>query len=208
MPLLKKWIENGALFAIWRVEETAEELRKMLVASLPYDEELSQLKSEACQLEYLAVRVLLRAVCGEEKHISHYSSGKPFLTDGSFHITISHTRGYVAVGLHATYEVGVDIEYISNRVRKVAGRFMYPDELRHSSDTAYLLVQWSAKETMYKLLDEQGVDFLEHLRIVPFQLQTDGRCEGHELRTSSQIHFDIHYIASPDFVCTWCVLDR
>lgn len=113
MPLLKKWIENGALFAIWRVEETAEELRKMLVASLPYDEELSQLKSEARQLEYLAVRVLLRAVCGEEKHISHYSSGKPFLTDGSFHITISHTRGYVAVGLHATYEVGVDIEYIS-----------------------------------------------------------------------------------------------
>lgn len=92
----------------------------MLVASLPYDEELSQLKSEARQLEYLAVRVLLRAVCGEEKHISHYSSGKPFLTDGSFHITISHTRGYVAVGLHATYEVGVDIEYISNRVRKVA----------------------------------------------------------------------------------------
>lgn len=167
----------------------------MLVASLPYDEELSQLKSEARQLEYLAVRVLLRAVCGEEKHISHYSSGKPFLTDGSFHITISHTRGYVAV-THATYEVGVDIEYISNRVRKVAGRFMYPDELRHSSDTAYLLVQWSAKETMYKLLDEQGVDFLEHLRIVPFQLQTDGRCEGHELRTSSQIHFDIHYIAS------------
>lgn len=67
MPLLKKWIENGALFAIWRVEETAEELRKMLVASLPYDEELSQLKSEARQLEYLAVRVLLRAVCGEEK---------------------------------------------------------------------------------------------------------------------------------------------
>ena len=118
MPLLKKWIENGALFAIWRVEETAEELRKMLVASLPYDEELSQLKSEARQLEYLAVRVLLRAVCGEEKHISHYSSGKPFLTDGSFYITISHTRGYVAVGLHATYEVGVDIEYISNRVRK------------------------------------------------------------------------------------------
>ena len=34
MPLLKKWIEYGALFAIWRVEETAEELRKMLVASL------------------------------------------------------------------------------------------------------------------------------------------------------------------------------
>jgi phosphopantetheinyl transferase len=168
--LLRQLLPAGATASVehisWRVEETAEELRKMLVASLPYDEELSQLKSEARQLEYLAVRVLLRAVCGEEKHISHYSSGKPFLTDGSFHITISHTRGYVAVGLHATYEVGVDIEYISNRVRKVAGRYMYPDELRHSSDTAYLLVQWSAKETMYKLLDEQGVDFLEHLHII------------------------------------------
>ena len=93
MPLLKKWIENGALFAIWRVEETAEELRKMLVASLPYDEELSQLKSEARQLEYLAVRVLLRAVCGEEKHISHYSSGKPFLADRSFsYYNLSYAR--------------------------------------------------------------------------------------------------------------------
>lgn len=207
MPLLKKWIENGALFAIWHVEETAEELRKMLVASLPYDEDLSQLKSEARRLEYLAVRVLLRTVCGEEKHISHYPSGKPFLTDGSFHITISHTRGYVAVGLHAVCEVGVDIEYISDRVQKVVNRFMYPDELRHSSDTAYLLVQWSAKETMYKLLNEQEVDFLEHLRIAPFQLQAEGRCEGNELRTSSQTRFDIHYIASPDFVCTWCVQD-
>ena len=101
MPLWKEWTEEGARFAIWQVGETAGELRKRLTSSsLPYDEELACLKAESRRLEYLVVRVLLRTLCGEEKQIKHLPSGKPYLADGSFHITISHTRGYVAIGLH------------------------------------------------------------------------------------------------------------
>ena len=206
MPLWKKWNEEEACFAVWRVEETAEQLREMLTSTaLSYDEELACLKAESRRLEYLAVRVLLRTLCGEEKHIRHLPSGKPYLTDGSFHITISHTRGYVAVGLHSQKDVGIDIEYVSERVRKVVGRFMYPEEFDDATDTSYLLVHWSAKETMYKLMGVEEVDFLTHLRIYPFQLLAEGRCEGQEFRTVRKAYFSLHYLVNPDFVCTWCV---
>lgn len=48
--------------------------------------------------------------------------------DGSAHISISHTNGYVAVALHPTEEVGIDIERYGVRVRRVVSRFVRPDE--------------------------------------------------------------------------------
>lgn len=206
MPLWKEWTEEGARFAIWQVGETAGELRKRLASSsLPYDEELACLKAESRRLEYLVVRVLLRTLCGEEKQIKHLPSGKPYLADGSFHITISHTRGYVAIGLHPQREVGIDIEYVSERVRKVVDRFMYPEEFNESTDTSYLLVHWSAKETMYKMMGMEEVDFLKHLRVYPFRLLPEGRCEGQEFRTECRACFSLHYLVNSEFVCTWCV---
>lgn len=205
MPLLKQWTEEDAVFAVWKVSETADELSGMLTADLPYGEEIALLKAESRKLEYLAVRVLLRTLCGEEKHILHYPSGKPFLKDASFRISISHTKGYVAIGLHPFKELGIDIECVSGRVCKVASRFMHPDELKVSDNLMYLLVCWSGKETMYKLLGEEGVDFSCHLRISPFELQQNGVCDAYEYRTSRKQCFSLHYMLHSDFVCTWCV---
>ena len=69
MSLFKSWKSDGAVFAIWKVEETDGELRAMLGDSLPYDAELSALRAESRRTEYLAVRVLLKALCGEEKQV-------------------------------------------------------------------------------------------------------------------------------------------
>ena len=63
------------------------------------------------RLEWLAVRVLLYTLSGEEKEIAYHPSGKPYLADDSASISISHTKGYVAVALGLPgREVGVDIE--------------------------------------------------------------------------------------------------
>lgn len=51
----------------------------------------------------------------------------------------------------------------------------------------------------------EEVDFLTHLRIYPFQLLAEGRCEGQEFRTVRKACFSLHYLVNPDFVCTWCV---
>lgn len=69
------------------------------------------------------------SVAGEEKTIEYAPSGKPHLADSSYFISISHTRGYVAVILSAVSEVGIDIEQYGQRVHKVAHKYMRPDEL-------------------------------------------------------------------------------
>ena len=50
-----------------------------------------------------------------EKEIAYYSSGRPYLKDGSRYISISHTRGYVAVALHSSYEVGMGYRAVWNQ---------------------------------------------------------------------------------------------
>ena len=130
MPLFKSWTSGEGVFAIWKVEESNGQLRALLKGAFPYDADISRMKAESRRSEYLAVRVLLAEVCGEEKEICHEPSGKPFLADGSFHLSISHTKGYVAIALHPTREVGIDIEQVSGRVLKVADRFMSKEELQ------------------------------------------------------------------------------
>lgn len=214
MPLLKQWESEGADFAVWKVEESNAVLRAMLQGSLPYDTELASLKAESRRTEYLAVRVLLAHVCGTEKEICHEPSGKPFISDRSFRLSISHTKGYVAVALHPKQEVGIDIERFAARVLKVADRFMGTEELQAcagrsgSGSLYYHLLHWSAKETVYKLRGEEVADFREHIRILPFSLAEEGMLVACGCGDAWQTGFRVHYFIHPDFVCTWAVFPQ
>lgn len=125
MPLFRQWnTEGGGVWGIWKVTESFTELRDQLSAVLPYDEELQAMKSASRRMEYVAVRVLLKTLLGKEYSILHYPSGKPFLENETLRISISHTKGYVAVGVHARQEVGIDIEQRTEKfVRSVPGLF-------------------------------------------------------------------------------------
>lgn len=64
MPLYRHWKEGDAEWGIWKVCESAEELRAMLTGGLPYDVGLDSLKAQGRKMEYLAVRVLLKTLTG------------------------------------------------------------------------------------------------------------------------------------------------
>lgn len=210
MPLLKTWEEDNGQWGIWHVTETPEELRACL-SDAAVTQELEGLKAPSRKLEYLTVRVLLKAMWGREVRIGHESSGKPFLWNEPCRISISHTKNYVAVGLHATASPGIDIERYGERVRKVASRFVREDEMpgrecMESQEELYqLLLHWSAKETMFKVLDCREVDFLQHLKVVPFQLAPSGTFRGESFRLEREQCFAIHYLIHPEFVCTYCI---
>lgn len=210
MPLLKTWKEGNGRWGIWQVTETMEELCACLSDGV-VRQELERLKAPSRKMEYLAVRVLLKTMLGKEVRIGHELSGKPFLRGGEYHVSISHTRGYVAVGLHESARPGIDIETYGERVRKVESRFVREDEMperarMESREELYqLLLHWSAKETMYKVLDMEEVDFLRHLKVCPFKLSFSGTFTGESYRETNETCFLIHYLIHPDFVCTYCL---
>ena len=120
MPLYRIYRNRDLTVGIWKVDETVEQLRSMFHQFSVYEEGFARFSSEKRKQEWLAVRVLLKELCGEEKTIAYLPSGKPYLEDGSLHVSFSHTNGYVAVAIHPSVEVGIDIEQYGTRVRRVA----------------------------------------------------------------------------------------
>ena len=211
MPLYRTYRKDNLVVGVWKVDETVEQLRSMFHRFSIYEEGFSRFSAEKRKQEWLAVRILLKELCGgEEKEIAYCPSGKPYLKDGSACVSFSHTHGYVAVAIHPSMNVGIDIEQYGTRVRRVASRFIREDEKVsvEAGDEVYaLLLHWSAKETMFKLMEDEAVDFLEHLRIFPFTLQESGGMEAQEYRSSKERKFLIHYDTHPDYVLTFSCLD-
>ena len=206
MPLYRTYKKGELSVGIWKVEETIGQLRSMFEDFPLYESGLQKFKAEKRQLEWLAVRILLKELLGEEKEIDYLPSGKPFLKDRSAYISFSHTCGYVAIAVHPTKEVGIDIEQYGDRVCRLASRFVREDEMslvRAENEIYALLLHWSAKETMFKLVNQSDVDFLEHLHILPFVPSESGEMEAVEYRTDLHQTFQISYYTHPDYVLTF-----
>ncbi|MCD8184354.1 MAG: 4'-phosphopantetheinyl transferase superfamily protein [Bacteroides sp.] len=207
MPIFQQHTDLVYQWGIWKTDETPEQLLAMLPHPEKYEEDVRCFRADARRLEWLAVRVLLYTLLGEEKEIAYYPSGKPYLSDGSAAISISHTKGCAAVLLGPPEtEVGIDIERYGERVRRVAYKYMREDEkvvLFQGTDVWSLLLHWSAKETMFKCMNASEVDFREHLHIFPFETAKEGKFSAAEYRTAEKQKFIIHYSLFSDFVLTF-----
>lgn len=209
MALFLQHQDEVCRWAVWKMEETEEELLSILPDADRYREEIRRFSSAHRRLEWIAVRALLFTILGEEKSILYFDNGRPYLSDGTFSLSISHTKGYVAVILGKSADnVGIDIEQYGDRVHKIAHKFVRVDEVPgcyQGRDTWGLLLYWSAKETMFKCLNATEVDFREHLHIFPFVVSSEGVFNAVEYRTRQNLHFEIHYRICPDFVLTYTV---
>ena len=171
MPLLYK--TESPRIGIWKMDESAEELRAMLPEAT-WEELLAldgnpRLSSDARQKEWMTSRLLVKELIGQTCGITHDTSGAPRLADSSLHISISHTRGYAAIILSDMQRTGIDIEYTSDRVRKIRSRFLSPEEesfIDPQTDTQQLLICWCAKETLYKYARRRGLDLCRDLRLL------------------------------------------
>ena len=195
---------------IWSVREirgTVEELLENLDNKKLYIPYLEKISSESRKKEWLSVRVLLKEMLREEKEILYTATGKPYLSDNSFQISISHTKGFVAVALHPQQSVGIDIEYISPRIHKIRSRFINDEEeanLDKENEEIHLLLHWSAKESLFKILGKQDVDFKTCLHVSPFKpIRNElSQFSAFETTTEQKVSFSGYYIANSQYVLT------
>lgn len=206
MPVLFKYTEP--LLGVWKIEESSEELLSMLEQSSEYLPFLQQIKTEKRRQEWLASRVLLKELAGEELLIAYHDDGAPYLPDSSLSLSISHTNGYAAVLLQEQGAAGIDIEYRSDRVLKIRSRFMSPEEnasVGPDYETEHLLVHWCAKEALFKMIRQQDVDFIEHLHVEPFVYTGSGELWAFETRTPERKSYVLSYKVFPEFVLVYSI---
>lgn len=194
-------------WSVWRMEEDLDTLLSLMpdARKTSLEQELQRFTSDHRKLEWLSVRVLLYAMLQEDKRIEYSTEGKPYLSDHSLFISISHTKGYVAVILSPVAPVGIDIEQYGQRVQRVADRFIRPDERIEpylGDKTWSMLLHWSAKETIFKCMENADAD-LRKLCLSHFLPQEEGRFSVREYVTDLQQNFTVDYRIAPDFVLTW-----
>ena len=204
MPLLQK--HNAPLWAIWKIEENWEELLRQLERPEAYLSILNGYKSEGRKSEWLAVRVLLKELTGCEPDILYHDNGAPYLQESSSYISISHTKGFAAVLLSPNKPVGIDIEYHSERIYRIKSRFLSETEfelLGENPSTDKLLTCWSAKETVFKMLEQKTADMQKDIQIIDCNLShNNGMIMLKESLTPHLSVFQIEYMITPDFVVT------
>lgn len=193
---------NGKL-GIWKITETARLLQKLY--SEHYDEPVPTTITSAKRLsEWLCTRLLVMHLMGEPVTIKYSISGKPCLEDTSFQISISHTDNYVAILIHKNKNVGIDIEKYSDKILRIAPRFIAETEyVDETQAVTHSLLHWSAKETLFKMLPETEIDFKQHLFLQPFTPTKNGTILARESRTENNASFVIHYEVAEDYVLTW-----
>lgn len=205
MPLLLK--HPSLLLGIWKIEETVPGLLDMLEPKDAYRAFLENSKAESRKKEWLATRVLLKHLLEEELLIAYHPDGSPYLEERpDTAISISHTKGYVAVYCSSTERVGIDIEYRSDRIRKIKHKYLSEEELSRvdpEHEAEHLMVCWCAKETLFKLIRQEEVDFRSHLHLKPFGYAGCGELEVWETKTPREEGFTLSYQVTPDFVLTF-----
>ncbi len=211
MALFKLY--TAPLLGIWKIEESFEELFAQLANKEEYLPFLNTVKAERRKIEWVTTRVLLKQMLGKEVRIAYHPNGMPYLPDLPLHISISHTNGYVAVLLQDAEAAGIDIEHRTERVKKIRSRFMTIEEetnLDKQHETEHLLIHWCAKESLFKMINQTEVDFLEHLHIASFPFQEMGEIEAYETRTPKRERYNLFYRIYEDFVLvhSLCKEDR
>ena len=186
MPLIyHKQLPHQSQLGVWRVEETIEDLRSRLILD---DEELAfyrQLNKGKRNLHWLSSRVLIRNLLQTNHFIEVRDDehGKPRLVNFPYELTITHSEKFAAAMI-SKHRVGVDIEQIRPKIRRIAHKFATKAEqamLSSNEEHAIrqLFVIWTGKETLYKLYGKRELNFREHMSFEPFQLGSPGSAMGY-----------------------------
>ncbi|MFR9166569.1 MAG: 4'-phosphopantetheinyl transferase family protein [Dysgonomonas sp.] len=196
--------EKDFTLGIWKIDESKEELFDLFGNKYFLDKDIQGLKSDNKILERLSVRALLKTLLNEEVNINYHKSGKPFIAKNNLNISISHTKGYVAVLLSPNNEIGVDIQHITPKVLQVQNRFIAENEyiVDNEDKIIHLLLHWAAKETLYKAIGT-GVNLKKSFCIEKFTPKSEGSFRATYLMSNPKKTFNIQYMVTSDFVFTY-----
>jgi 4'-phosphopantetheinyl transferase len=186
MPLHKTINFNSLTqILVWKITESYEELFDQVLLDDSSLLRLGGMKSELHQRGFLSVRKLLQEVGYNDFDLYYDEFGKPHLKDGK-HISITHSYQFSAI-IVSDQTVGIDIELQREKIIKIASKFNDDDNrfLKVDKKEDYirkLTVIWGAKESVFKIRNERGISFKEHIKVRAFEME--------DTLAAAELHFD------------------
>ena len=201
----RKKVDNDTEFALWKIEENADELYQQL--QLHDDEKafIQKLSNSKRYLHWLSTRVLLRKMLNTEEYIDCKvdAYGKPYLTSLPYHISLSHSFDYAGVMISKNKPVGIDIEKIEQKVERIAHKFLNPEErafIKSEDHIKQLYACWCAKEAVYKCYGRKEVSFVNHIFLRDFVYCDEGMLSAEIKKEDVNLHFEVAYMQFNEYM--------
>lgn len=198
MPLFKTINFNlSTKILVWEITETFEDLFGQVVLNDINRNRLNTMKSELHQRGFLSIRKLLQEAGYNDFDLFYDESGKPHLKDGKF-ISISHSFHFSAI-IISEQKVGIDIEMQREKIIRIADKFVNEKELsrlKSFDNLDYikkLTVKWGVKESIFKIRNEKGISFKDHIQVNIFEIEdkkTTAILEMENVKHKFSIHFE------------------
>ena len=207
MPLYKTiTVDQDTKVFIWKVEESFEWLSEGIELTEHCQKRVSGMKSEIHRRGFMSIRHLM-AEAGYKDHDLYYDElGKPHLKDDRY-ISITHSFNFTAI-IVSKKDVGIDIEKQREKILKIANKFTPLNEYHTLANEEALIrkltIVWGAKESVYKLIAQPGVGFLQHINVTDFDFE-DSQTTTHVRYKDLDSWFRIHFLEFENFTCVYAL---
>jgi phosphopantetheinyl transferase len=131
-------------------------------------------------------------------------NGKSQSMTGNGFVSLSHTLGYAAAIYHRESPVGIDMDFIREKILQIGSRFLHEKELHFLTKNAlHYTLAWSAKESIFKCQGKKGISFRENILLEPFDLKAKiiyGRIHGTDF---ADHHYQVKAVVENNTVLTY-----
>ncbi len=204
MPLYKTINFNSSTqILVWKITESYEQLFDEVQLNEKSLLRLNGMKSEMHQRAFLSVRKLLQQAGYSDFDLHYGESGKPHLNPNNCHtepveVSISHSHNFSTL-IISDQKAGIDIEMQRDKIIRIADKFVNNKEslcLGATNTQDYikkLTVKWGAKEAIFKIRNEPGISFKDHIWVNSFEIQdnkTTAILEIENVKQQFAIHFE------------------
>ena len=207
--LINQEIEEGCRIGLWEINEDYETLFRTTCLNDEDIRRLNAFKNLNRKVESLSVRALLQQMTSPNARIVYrQKSRKPYLEDGSFNISLSHSQKRTSIILGENKHVGIDLEFMTHHIERVAHKFINEQEVISSDLTTrreHLYIHWCAKEALYKICDKIDINFQENLTIKPFDVNGQGNITGVVHNNFRNEEYEMHYEIENNYVLVYCI---
>lgn len=204
--ITKHYLNEFTILGVWKIEEDLKTLLESVVLDNGDKKKYKAFASTSRKLEFLSVRALLAELLGKDARIVYNKNNKPFLKDGSRFISISHSNKLTAILMSSNEKVGIDLEYMSTNIGKIAFKFLNRREkiTKDPENRRYhLYLHWCAKESLYKICDKEGISIKRNITIEPFEVKQSGEIKGKVHTEKINDSFDLFYTRYDNYTIVW-----
>jgi len=205
--IIKEHFNDDVVLGIWEITEDYDTLRSFLNLDETDIETVEQFKNHQRKLEWLSVRTLLKSMLGHDSKIVYGPERKPYLKNNSYNISISHSKNLTAILISKKKRVGLDLEFMSDKILRIADKFLRPEELEaidKEKEVYHLYLHWCAKEAIYKICDKVDINFVTNLNIEPFKPKDNGIITGNVNNSYMNEKFTLSYFNLKNYSIVWC----